>query len=169
MYAPSGRKPPTVEIGPATPLYQPAMYQPAVWGTIEMGMSLASLTAAIQTHIDPDMETMTAEGMAEHALGFFGFYDRIIDNALEPTDRNLFYMFQDYDLLTTESEETTLWDGREWRIHYWKFKPEALNALEKPKKELSNDDPYAGVYSDVPDGLWRTLSDDDYEEPLFGH
>ena len=62
-----------------------------------------------------------------------------------------------------------LFDGREWRIHYWKFKPEALNALEKPKKELSNDDPYAGVYDDVPDGLWRTLSDDDYEEPLFGH
>jgi hypothetical protein len=132
-----------------------------------MGMSLASLTAAIQTHIDPDMETMTAEGMAEHALGFFGFYDRIIDNALEPTDRNLFYMFQDYDLLTTESEETTLWDGREWRIHYWKFKPEALNALVKPKKVITSDDPYAGVYDDVPDGLWRTLSDDDYEEPLF--
>ena len=63
-------------------------------------------------------------GMAEHALGFFGYYNRIIDNALEPTDRNLFYMFQDYDLLTTESEETTLWDGREWRIHYWKFKPD---------------------------------------------
>ena len=132
-----------------------------------MGMSLAELTAAIQTHIDPDMEKITAEGMAEHALGFFGFYDRIIDNALEPTDRNLFYMFQDYDLLTTESEETTLWDGREWRIHYWKFKPEAMNALEKPKKVISNVDPYAGVYDDVPDGLWRTLSDDDYEEPLF--
>ena len=36
-----------------------------------MGMSLAALTTAIQTHIDPDMETITAEGMAEHALGFF--------------------------------------------------------------------------------------------------
>ena len=132
-----------------------------------MGMSLASLTAAIQTHIDPDMETITAEGMAEHALGFFGFYDRIIDNALEPTDRNLFYMFQDYDLLTTESEETTLWDGREWRIHYWKFKPEAINALERPKRVITAEDPYAGVYDDVPDGLWRTLSEDDYEEPLF--
>ena len=64
-----------------------------------MGMSLASLTAAIQTHIDSDMEKVTAEGMAEHALGFFGFYDRIIDNALEPTDRNLFYMFQDYEFV----------------------------------------------------------------------
>ena len=59
------------------------------------------------------MDAEVAAGMAGHALGFFGFYNRIIDNALEPTDRNLFYMFQDYDLLTTESEETTLWDGRE--------------------------------------------------------
>ena len=46
-------------------------------------------------------------------------------------------------------------------------RPEALNALIKVKKNLSDDDPYAGIYDDVPDGLWRTLSDDDYEEPLF--
>jgi len=82
-----------------------------------MGMTMAGLTAAIQRHIDKEMEKTVAESMAEHALGFFGYYDRIIDNALEPTDRNLFYIFQDYNLLTTESEETTLWDGREWRIH----------------------------------------------------
>ena len=132
-----------------------------------MGMTMMELTEAIRQHIDMEMDPEVAGGMAEHALGFFGFYDRIIDNALEPTDRNLFYMFQDYDLLTTESEETTLWDGREWRIHYWKFKPEAINALVKPKKEIVSDDPYAGIYDDVPDGLWRTLSDDDYEEPLF--
>lgn len=133
-----------------------------------MGMTLASLAEAIRKHIDTEMEIVTSEGMAEHALGFFGFYDRIIDNALEPTDRNLFYMFQDYDLLTTESEETTLWDGREWRIHYWKFKPEVKNAIARPDRGANlADDPYAGVYDDVPDGLWRTLSDDDYEEPLF--
>ena len=69
-----------------------------------MGMTLAELTRAIQQHIDLEMDTEVAQGMAEHALGFFGFYNRIIDNALEPTDRNLFYMFQDYDLLTTESD-----------------------------------------------------------------
>ena len=132
-----------------------------------MGLTLAQLTQAIKSKVDTTMETHVAESIAEHALGFFGFSNRIIDNALEPTDRNMFYQLQDYDLLTTESEETTLWDGREWRIHYWKFKPEALNALEKPKKVITNDDPYAGVYDDVPDGLWRTLSDDDYEEPLF--
>ena len=138
-----------------------------------MGMSLATLTAAIQTHIDPDMETITAEGMAEHALGFFGFYDRIIDNALEPTDRNLFYQLQDYDLLTTESEETVLWDGREWRIHYWRFKPNAENfakeAAEAEKLKRANEDPYADIYDGMPANLWRERSgaDDDYEEPLF--
>ena len=90
-----------------------------------MGLTLAQLTEAIRHKVDVDMETAVAETIAEHALGFFGFSNRIIDNALEPTDRNLFYQLQDYDLLTTESEETTLWDGREWRIHYWKFKSNA--------------------------------------------
>ena len=88
-----------------------------------MGLKLQDLTQAIRNRVDADMEVSVAESIAEHALGFFGFSNRIIDNALEPNDRNLFYQLQDYDLLTTESEETTLWDGREWRIHYWKFKP----------------------------------------------
>jgi hypothetical protein len=34
---------------------------------------------------------------------------------------------------------------------------------------LIDEDPYAGVYDDVPTELWRERSgiDDDYEEPLF--
>jgi hypothetical protein len=137
-----------------------------------MGLTLAQLTQAIRYKVDIDMETAVAESIAEHALGFFGFSNRIIDNALEPTDRNLFYQLQDYDLLTTESEETTLWDGREWRIHYWKFKADAeelarLSAVEDKSEE--EEDPYAGIYEDVPVSLWRERSgeDDDYEEPLF--
>ncbi len=137
-----------------------------------MGLTLAQLTQAIRRKVDIDMETVVAESIAEHALGFFGFSNRIIDNALEPTDRNLFYQLQDYDLLTTESEETTLWDGREWRIHYWKFKSNAEElALLSAEDENSDEDedPYAGIYEDVPVSLWRERSgeDDDYEEPLF--
>ena len=137
-----------------------------------MGLTLAQLTQAIRRKVDIDMETVVAESIAEHALGFFGFSNRIIDNALEPTDRNLFYQLQDYDLLTTESEETTLWDGREWRIHYWKFKSNAeelaLLSMED-EKSGEDEDPYAGIYEDVPVSLWRERSgeDDDYEEPLF--
>jgi len=137
-----------------------------------MGLTLAQLTQAIRYKVDIDMETSVAESIAEHALGFFGFSNRIIDNALEPTDRNLFYQLQDYDLLTTESEETTLWDGREWRIHYWKFKASAEEFARMPDDDDKSDeeeDPYAHIYEDVPVSLWRERSgeDDDYEEPLF--
>ena len=138
-----------------------------------MGLTLAQLTSAIRSKVDSDMEVVVAESIAEHALGFFGFSNRIIDNALEPTDRNLFYQLQDYDLLTTESEETTLWDGREWRIHYWKFKTNAEEfaraAAEAALLNQKDKDPYSDVYDDVPVSLWKERSgeDDDYEEPLF--
>lgn len=138
-----------------------------------MGLTLAQLTQAIKSKVDLDMETTVAESIAEHALGFFGFSNRIIDNALEPTDRNLFYQLQDYDLLTTESEETTLWDGREWRIHYWKFKSNAdkivAEAEAERKRRALEEDPYAEIYDGMPADLWRERSgvDDDYEEPLF--
>ena len=115
-----------------------------------MGLTLAQLTSAIRSKVDSDMEVVVAESIAEHALGFFGFSNRIIDNALEPTDRNLFYQLQDYDLLTTESEETTLWDGREWRIHYWKFKANAEEfaraAAEAAVLNQKDKDPYSDVY-----------------------
>ena len=62
------------------------------------------------------MDSQSAFYMADHLLGFFGYQDRIIDNMLQPQDRNVFYQLQDLNILTTESEESTLYDGREWRI-----------------------------------------------------
>jgi len=134
-----------------------AMPGQSLRGGIKMGMTMGELTRAIQQHIDTEMDSEVAQGMAEHALGFFGFYNRIIDNALEPTDRNLFYMFQDYDLLTTESEETTLWDGREWRIHYWKFKPdlrERVEAYMQRNLEPEDIDPFADIYGGNGAAIW---------------
>ena len=134
-----------------------------------MGLKLQDLTQAIRNRVDADMEISVAESIAEHALGFFGFSNRIIDNALEPNDRNLFYQLQDYDLLTTESEETTLWDGREWRIHYWKFKPNAGQYAARGDDDDEEEDPYAGLYEDVPQTVWREKAgeEDDWDEPLF--
>ena len=135
-----------------------------------MGLAINELTEAIRQNIDEEMEPLVAEGMAEHALGFFGYYDRIIDNALEPTDRNLFYMFQDYELLTTESEETTLWDGREWRIHYWKFKEglrEKVLAKMNEDDEEEETDPYADLYTDISDRIWRHGEDNSAPKGAF--
>ena len=135
-----------------------------------MGLSINELTEAIRQNIDENMEPLVAEQMAEHALGFFGYYDRIIDNALEPTDRNLFYMFQDYELLTTESEETTLWDGREWRIHYWKFKEglrDKVLAKMSETEEEEETDPYADLYTDISDRIWRHGEDNSAPKGAF--
>ena len=112
-----------------------------------MGMTLQSLTQAIQQHIDTEMDAEVAAGMAEHALGFFGFYNRIIDNALEPTDRNLFYMFQDYDLLTTESRRprsdlACRGEGGGTRTHFHQIKSLTLRPLQlRPLERLPGLEP----------------------------
>jgi hypothetical protein len=85
--------------------------------------------------------------VAHHVLNFFGYSDRIIDNVLEPEDRDAFYMLEDAGILTTEREETTLYDGREWRIHYWLFKRDEMSRLiegvgEQVVKEQSLDELY---------------------------
>ncbi len=79
-------------------------------------------------------------------------------------------MFQDYELLTTESEETTLWDGREWRIHYWKFKEglrEKVLAKMNESEEEEETDPYADLYTDISDRIWRHGEDNSAPKGAF--
>lgn len=93
-------------------------------------LTLDDLTVAIRNGIDKEgMLEEQAKHMAQHILNFFGYSERIIDNILEPEDRDAFYMLEDTGILTTEREETTLYDGREWRIHYWLFRKERINEL----------------------------------------
>ncbi len=114
------------------------------------------LTTAIKNSIDEKgMETSAAQMMAEHVLNFFGFNDRIIDNILEQEDRDVFYMLEDAGLLTTEREETTLYDGREWRIHYWLFEKDKI--IEKIQSETKKDEQSReeqNIYDEIPDGVW---------------
>lgn len=116
------------------------------------------LTTAIKNSIDEDgMETSAAQMMAEHVLNFFGFNDRIIDNILEQEDRDVFYMLEDAGLLTTEREETTLYDGREWRIHYWLFEKEKIiQKIRSAKKENDDNSEEENIYDEVPDGVWSS-------------
>lgn len=96
-------------------------------------ITVEDLTQAIKNSIDYSrgMVEEQAYELAHHVLNFFGYSDRIIDNVLEPEDRDAFYMLEDAGILTTEREETTLYDGREWRIHYWLFRREKIADLKK--------------------------------------
>jgi DNA-binding transcriptional ArsR family regulator len=126
---------------------------------MEDTVTVEDLTIAIKNSIDKnlEMEEEQAYMLARHVLNFFGYSDRIIDNILEPEDRDAFYMLEDAGLLTTEREETTLYDGREWRIHYWLFRKDKImeNAESGPSKAAEEEADDSAVYNDLPADIWR--------------
>jgi hypothetical protein len=82
-------------------------------------------------------------------IGFFGYGERIIDNVLEPKDRDAFYQLEATGMLTTRLEETTLPDGRDWRSHYWYLnveRIESLLAMDLPEPKGTSEE--VSVYDD---------------------
>ncbi len=126
-------------------------------------ITIHDLTMAIKNSIDSSsraMEEEEAYDLAHRVLNFFGYADRIIDNVLEPEDRDAFYMLEDSGILTTEREETTLYDGREWRIHYWLFRRERiieLMDLRPQAAEVSVSEDFS--YDELPDDIWQRGSE----------
>ena len=120
-------------------------------------LTVDTLSMAIKNSVDrEDMPEEQATAMAQHIMNFFGYNERIIDNVLEPEDRDAFYMLEDSGILTTEREETTLYDGREWRIHYWLFRKERIWELvsgEEHREGVKRK--HSSVYDDIPDDAWN--------------
>ncbi|MCQ2085434.1 MAG: hypothetical protein MJZ21_04735 [archaeon] len=121
-------------------------------------ITVDDLTLAIEHSFSGDMvlEHEEAFDLAQHVLNFFGYSNRIIDNVLEPEDRDAFYMLEDSGVLTTEREEITLYDGREWRIHYWLFKNDKIQELivnEKPA-EVEVVEEEVDLYKELPPEAW---------------
>jgi len=119
-------------------------------------LTVDDLTRAIKNSIDrAGMKDDEARTMAQHVLNFFGYSERIIDNVLEPEDRDAFYMLEDSGILTTEREETTLYDGREWRIHYWLFRKDRISELVSEDEGLGRaEEEFSSVYDEIPADLW---------------
>lgn len=129
-------------------------------------ITVDDLTIAIENSIDSDMKLEHEEAfdLAQHVLNFFGYSNRIIDNVLEPEDRDAFYMLEDSGVLTTEREEITLYDGREWRIHYWLFKNEKIQDLInniKPVQEEVVEE--IDLYKELPREAWIKHVEEDEE------
>lgn len=116
----------------------------------------------------PGMQDTAAVSLAEHVLNFFGFQNRIIDNMLDPEDRDAFYMLEDVGLLTTEREETGLPDGREWRIHYWLIREDRIRKALRSTgiKEKKVVDSSVSIYDTIPDDIWfrRSIEEEITEE-----
>lgn len=133
-------------------------------GTINMDI----MTTAIKNSVSGGLKDEEAKSMAQHIMNFFGYQERIIDNILNQEDRDAFYMLEDSGLLTTEREETTLYDGREWRIHYWIIKKDKLlDIIKKAHKKEETDQKSSTIYDDIPEHVWSkhgNENDDETEE-----
>ena len=118
-------------------------------------VTVEELTQAIRN--SPDNKGIPEEeayDIARHVLNFFGYSDRIIDNVLEPEDRDMFYMLEDATILTTEREETTLYDGREWRINYWLFRKDKIRQLMDDEGKNGSSEQEETVYDEIPLDAW---------------
>jgi len=127
-------------------------------------ITLDDLSKAIANRVGIDIEEARRD--AGFVMDIFGFDDRVIDNVLDPEDRQLFYILEEEGMLTTEREETTLYDGREWRTHYWRLKKDtiaryskennsehsALIVDKKQPKNISDED----IYGTIDDEMWTT-------------
>ena len=118
-------------------------------------LTISHLSSAISNSQEySHMSFEESDALSRHIMNFFGFSDRIIDNVLQPEDRDTFYMLEDSGLMETAREETTLYDGREWRIHYWTIKISEIFTRSEKSVDDSEDSSNDSVYEDIPDDIW---------------
>ncbi|OGS40596.1 MAG: hypothetical protein A3K77_01800 [Euryarchaeota archaeon RBG_13_31_8] len=121
------------------------------------------LSKAIANRTGIDIEE--ARKNASFVLDIFGYNDRIIDNILEYEDRQLFYILEEEGMLATDHEDTILYDGREWRTHYWILKKNTILKFAKDTnsclKSVISDKPIwdissLAIYDSLTDDAWNT-------------
>ncbi|MFQ5986517.1 MAG: DUF6015 family protein [Thermoplasmata archaeon] len=90
--------------------------------------------------------------LAEYLLGFFGYGTEVVDNVLQPADRDVFYMLEEEGLLGTRQEEVLVTPGKLWRLHYWILRVDRVkNALQDGRDETKE---YEDLYGSIADEVW---------------
>lgn len=127
-------------------------------------ITLDDLSKAIANRVGIGIEEARRD--AGFVMDVFGFQDRVIDNVLDPEDRQLFYLLEEEGMLTTEREETTLYDGREWRTHYWVMRKDiVLKFAENENSRAGNvlsdkktidDISDEAIYDSLGEDMWVT-------------
>lgn len=127
-------------------------------------ITLNDLSNAIANRVGIGIEEARRD--AGFVMDIFGFQDRVIDNVLDPEDRQLFYILEEEGMLATEREETTLYDGREWRTHYWVIRKDVILKYAKDgnkrvksvlsDKQTIEDISDEAIYDALEDDVWVT-------------
>jgi hypothetical protein len=132
-------------------------------------ITLDDLSKAIANRVGIGLEEARRD--AGFVMDIFGFQDRVIDNVLDPEDRQLFYILEEEGMLTTEREETTLYDGREWRTHYWVIRKDIILQYSKDEnkrvrgvlsdKQTIEDISDEAIYDALEEDIWVTRKVDE--------
>lgn len=96
------------------------------------------------------LEPQEASEAALTVLDYFGYNTVIIDNAIDPVDRKLFYQIHDTGLLNTFWETVILPNGRAWRSFYWELDMNAIERTVEKGEEKKEEE----VYDSLPDDIW---------------
>ncbi|MDG6218506.1 MAG: hypothetical protein QCI00_03595 [Candidatus Thermoplasmatota archaeon] len=129
-------------------------------------ITLDDLSRAIANRIGIDIDEARRD--AGFVLDIFGYDDRVIDNVLDPEDRQLFYILEEEGMLATEREETTLYDGREWRTHYWQIRKEVIlryskEAQRSPRTMMYDERrPVAIIQDSSDDNIYSQMEEDNW-------
>ena len=89
--------------------------------------------------------------MAARVMDYFGFENFIIDNAIDPEDRKLFYALHDAGMLRSSWETVLLLSGRNWRIFYWELNESDIDRILGEGEESQPEEP---VYRELPEEAW---------------
>ncbi len=100
------------------------------------------------------LEPQEASEAALTVLNYFGYNTVIIDNALDPEDRKLFYQIHDAGLLNTFWETVILPSGRAWRSFYWELDVNAIERTSENDDEKKEEE----VYDSLPDDIWLRVT-----------
>jgi len=127
-------------------------------------ITLDDLSKAIANRVGINIEEARID--AGFVMDIFGFQDLVIENGLDPEDRQLFYILEEEGMLTTEREETTLYDGREWRTHYWVIRKDIILKYSKDEnkrtrsvlsdKQTIEDISDEAIYDALDEDIWVT-------------
>lgn len=102
------------------------------------------------------LEEREVDDLANFILNFFGFEDYLLDNILEQRERDVFYLFEEMGILKTVQEETSIYRGKCWRIHYWVINRELIDAALNGKILMEENPP-------LPELLYRRLDEEVWE------
>jgi len=96
------------------------------------------------------------DDLVHFVLNFFGYEDYLLDNLLEQRERDVFYMLEEMGVLKALREETNIYRGKGWRIHYWVLNRDFIDAVLN-RDVAVEDEPL------LPELLYRRLDEEVWE------